>query len=183
MIRWGILAAYITFIYATLGDAGRSLARLQASGWSAVVVVGTPAAIALALGAVAWGLIARWRERRPGVYAGLAGASAFYVLMLWRFRHHPSEQLHLIEYGLVGVLCVWAMGTRGGRARGVLYGLGLAAWIGLVDELIQGELPSRYYDFADVWLNALSAAAGVALWRLIAGARSAFRERAPAARR
>jgi VanZ family protein len=50
--------------------------------------------------------------------------------------------------------------------------LGVVAGIGLLDELIQGYLPQRVFQWSDVALNWAGGLVGAILWRAMAHARS-----------
>ena len=68
----------------------------------------------------------------------------------------PIERIHLLEYGLLGLLVYRAFSddVRGWRRAG--YTVITVTIIGLVDELIQGLLPTRYCDMRDVFVNGLA---------------------------
>lgn len=71
------------------------------------------------------------------------------------------EQIHMIQYEGLGALGgLFARAGVGARwvAGGVFI---LVSLIGLGDELVQGALPGRFFDWADVRLNALSALVGM----------------------
>ena len=71
------------------------------------------------------------------------------------------EQIHLAQYGGLGWLAgVYARaGAYTGRTGALL--LLLCAAIGLCDELVQGALPGRFFDWVDVRLNAMGSLAGM----------------------
>jgi VanZ family protein len=66
---------------------------------------------------------------------------------------YPEERIHFVEYAVLGVLLYFALreGILGRRL--ILYIPALVFIIGLGDELIQGILPNRVYDFRDVLMN------------------------------
>lgn len=110
-------------------------------------------------------LLARvlWRRGflvRPSTWPVLGGAIIAYALAL---QHSMTieESLHLVEYGLVGMLARSSMPRAWTGARAWLGAWLLAVALGWLDEGIQGLLPSRHYDLHDVMLNA--AAAGIPL--------------------
>lgn len=72
----------------------------------------------------------------------------------------PEERIHLLEYAGLGYLIVCALQTR--LQNILLYnrGLGLVFLIGIGDELIQGILPSRIFDFRDIFFNAIGGIMG-----------------------
>ncbi|MEZ4324738.1 MAG: VanZ family protein [Polyangiales bacterium] len=94
------------------------------------------------------------RERRTWVVLG--GAVAAYALAVWRTVTW-EETLHLIEYGLVGVLARASVPRDWSPPRAWVGSWLGAAALGAVDELIQAWLPHRTGDLGDVALNAVAA--------------------------
>lgn len=75
------------------------------------------------------------------------------------------EQIHLAEYaGLGWYACWYALADRRPR-RTLLVLMGILAAVGVVDELIQGLLPHRWFEWSDVALNG----AGGLIGMMIAG--------------
>jgi VanZ family protein len=93
--------------------------------------------------------------------AGAYGAVARRVIT-------PEEQLHFLQYGLVGVLFVRAV-RPSLRNEAAAYGMAfiLAFVAGWFDEWLQGHLPNRHYDVHDIALNAVSAFLGLVVYRVI----------------
>lgn len=74
--------------------------------------------------------------------------------------------LHLVAYaGLTGAV---GYALLAADRRALLLAAGVATLYGLGVELLQGTLPYRSMAATDVLLNAAGAAAGAALWRLVA---------------
>ena len=66
---------------------------------------------------------------------------------------YPEERVHFLEYAVLGVLLYFALREKI-RGRRVLLSIPLVIFfVGLGDELIQGILPNRVYQFTDVVLN------------------------------
>ncbi len=80
---------------------------------------------------------------------------------------------HFAEYGLLAALLTAALGGWAARPRSVLLALALAAGLGVAIEIVQAFLPYRDCEAADVAVNVLGAACGLAL----AGAASVVRAR------
>ncbi|MFL2747937.1 MAG: VanZ family protein [bacterium] len=71
-----------------------------------------------------------------------------------------AERVHLIQYGLLGLLVSWANKIS---SLNMLLASGLFIMsVGLVDEIIQWYLPNRYGDIRDVVMNSLGGLSG--LW-------------------
>ncbi len=63
------------------------------------------------------------------------------------------EQIHLIQYCLLGgLICFYAV-TGPNPRKTLTRLLGVAAGVGLADECIQGLLPGRFFQWMDVALN------------------------------
>jgi hypothetical protein len=84
----------------------------------------------------------------------------------------PQERLHYTGYGLMAALLYagWkgteaaptnARSDNGGWLRPALLAFVTGSAIGLLDEVLQIFWPRRYFDWADVGINAISVAVGV----------------------
>lgn len=127
-----------------------------------------PAAISLItpLLAVAFaGILFIWIVRNS---SGPAAVLKFFTLalagclILLYLKGNPVEQIHLVEYGLVGFIGYLSSGARSGRASAgcILPWLLIVLVVGLLDEVIQHFLPMRVFDWRDVFINGLSAVLG-----------------------
>jgi VanZ family protein len=66
---------------------------------------------------------------------------------------HPEERVHFVEYAVLGIMLYFALRERI-KGRKVLLGIPVVVFfIGFGDEIIQGILPNRAYQFTDVVLN------------------------------
>lgn len=169
---WFLLILATAYFARAAVDALRSRGWLTGSFWLLVVAVGA------ALG------VLTYQQTRSGA-ASPDGAGVFAQLP-WRglviagvyvsvFAAVPriEERLHLFQFGVLAVLVEAALrGSRStglsGRWRPALLAALITAAAGLVDELVQGTIPGRYYDNRDVVLNAASgllALFAAALWR------------------
>lgn len=96
-------------------------------------------------------------------YIALAGAGIAWGLTIALLSAAPVERVHLMEYGLVGILAYRAMGHRfSDFEQAALSGL-ICLNAGFLDESIQGIVPGRYYDSNDVFVNFIAASCGVIL--------------------
>lgn len=138
------LALYLLAIYATLGIVRTITNFLRDRGVLRISVV---VAFVLAAAFVIW-LIFRDRRHRTIRFASmLLGVACVYALVILPMKS-PEEKIHFIEYGGVAALA-YAVWPR----RYVWCAIFVAA-AGWIDEIIQGLLPSRYYDLRDVAFNA-----------------------------
>ncbi len=151
---WFWTLAVIVAIYAALGPAAslalvlRERNLLRVSFGVVVLVLGL---------AFLW----QWRNKRPtwseiGVALGVALAYGWTFLRI----SNPAERTHLIEYGIVAALMHQALLERSRQGRGVpkpaALTVAVTALLGLLDEGIQAILPSRVFDWNDVFFNALA---------------------------
>ncbi|MDX1610712.1 MAG: VanZ family protein [Halofilum sp. (in: g-proteobacteria)] len=116
----------------------------------ATVTVGWLVLAGLALAFAAW-LFHAGRHAPPA--RSLLATAAVAAMLAWALTIHlPSERMHLLLFGTLGLTATAALGPRAGLVF-------VLAWAG-VDELIQLYLPDRVADWTDVGLNAASAVAG-----------------------
>jgi len=151
---WFWALAVIGAIYATLGPAGAVVLALRERN---LLRVSFAVMVLLVVLAFLW----QWRNRRPGwseigVALGVAVAYGWTMLRI----ANPAERTHLIEYGIVAALLHQALLERIRHGRhvprpAVLVVMATAA-LGLLDEGIQALLPSRVFDWYDVFFNALA---------------------------
>ncbi|HEX4956163.1 MAG TPA: VanZ family protein [Thermoanaerobaculia bacterium] len=156
-LLWTAAAVYALLIYSTLGLVrtvttflrDRNLLRLS---------IGLVFALAAA-GVVGWMMRrrARWQE-----WAALAGIAVAYAA-IFPFAVAPEERIHLLQYGALAVLLFLALAERPlSLPRRATFAVLLTTLAGLVDEILQGLHPARYWDIRDVAFNALAGAIAVA---------------------
>ncbi|MBW2146395.1 MAG: VanZ family protein [Deltaproteobacteria bacterium] len=79
----------------------------------------------------------------------------------------PNKRSHIPEYVLMSWLLFEALkGDYRGKG-GLLLILVLSSLLGIVDEVVQGFHPRRYYGYADMAVNSLSSAIGVLLLAVV----------------
>jgi hypothetical protein len=146
-------ALWLALIYTTLGWVRPLCEVLRAQGLLSVTV-------SLVAAATAWlALLGLRRDGRiqPVVpWLPLVATACGFVLVA---RHWglPEERVHLIQYGLLGVLLGRALPGRLALAL-------LCGWVaGAADEGIQYLLPGRTFDSWDILANALAVSASLLL--------------------
>lgn len=171
---WTAAAVYFAAILSTLSTAQQLLLALRERGLlrGTVLAVFLAAALALVVAVV----VGRpgWRESLVVLGLGLA-----YVLLLGRMEMH-QERLHILEYGVLALLVLAALEEHRGApalspplyGRAPLLAFLVTALAGLVDELIQGIMPSRVGDPRDVAFNAFAGALALAALAARRAARS-----------
>lgn len=101
-----------------------------------------------------------WLKRLVWIVIALAAAA----WLLKGTLHTPIEALHVLEYGLMGLLLFRAI-TRelGGGPAAAAVAVGLAWAAGVFDEGVQWAYPTRTGAIEDVWLDTQAAAVGVVI--------------------
>ncbi|MFH1351741.1 MAG: VanZ family protein, partial [Pseudomonadota bacterium] len=97
------------------------------------------------------------RKKDPLFYAWSGTFLFSYFLLLYFYCEYPGEPFHILEYGLLVILVYWPLKLRMKTARIYLAVLAYTFVIGFLDEIIQGILPNRTYEFKDVLINWISA--------------------------
>jgi len=158
---WLLLAGMALAVYAALRPARLLFDALTRAGWLATMQQAIVATVVLlGAGFLSW-MIWRTGVRDPRCYLNFAGLGLAAAGVLVLLTKMPIERFHLLEYGLVGWLAWRVAGHRFVRSDRALIGGLMAFNIGLGDELIQGVLPTRFYDPKDVLVNGVAGAIGV----------------------
>ncbi len=156
---WLLVGLVVATIYSTLGLARVLAAELRTRElFDTMFVVGF-LLIWVAIGAVAL------RVRPGGAEIGVGlGIAAVYVMVFARMGI-PEERTHLFEYSVVALLIYEALIERNSHGRRVrapaLVAFGAASLVGILDEVIQGVMPSRVFDVRDIGFNTLASAMAV----------------------
>jgi hypothetical protein len=165
---WSLAAAgWTAVIYATI-PVFRALREWFTDRWDQSLigwaVIGAVAAVTAA--ALVHGFR---RARRPSAanaawLLAVAGIAIWWTSRLWE---HPEEAVHLLSYGVLGVLLVRALEECLPDAGSLLAAIALGSLVGTIDEIIQWITPGRFWDLRDVAINGGGCAlAVVAVWRL-----------------
>lgn len=165
---WFFAAGYVLLIYSTLHIVRPITTWLRKQGLLRALIVAAFVVTLVVLLTYLMRAGIRWREGLVLAAAALGYAAVFPLALA------PEERIHLLEYGLLGALLYLALLERR-SVQGASQGSpgllerfpGIAAFLiasaaGWVDEIIQGILPSRYYDLRDVGFNSFAAALAIA---------------------
>ncbi len=94
------------------------------------------------------------RRRLPiSAYIILILIFLLYILLVFELRDIPEEALHVVEYGVLGLLVFRALLHRVRDFSIYIIACLVVGMIGIIDEFIQWIVPSRYYDLNDIKLN------------------------------
>jgi hypothetical protein len=163
VIAWMLLIAWIGFIYLTLGTVPKWREVLIDRWGQDVFATLTYLFAGIALLSITAVMIVSKKEKKVFPYVWLIAI----LLLLHHVMTHwitiPVEQIHFIEYGMVGVLAFNAL-------RHHLKGFGLVTaallmtyFFGMIDECIQGILVNRVGEQRDMYWNGLAGAMAMAL--------------------
>ncbi len=151
---WTSTAVVILAIWSTLGPARVIASSLRERGLLGISIV-------LFLLAILGFLGYSWMKKRPDWReAGMVVGVIIAYLMVGVRIESWEERTHLIEYGIVAALIHEALLERvkNGKVirRTALIAIISTTCLGLIDETIQAFIPSRVFDFRDVFFNAFA---------------------------
>ena len=156
-----LFLVYLGLIYLTLPILPLVVDRLKAIFGSGSILYVTMILVGLPL---ALSMVNLLRRTSPGEFARkflpLYLAAVVLLIYLW---NNPVEQVHIIEYGLLGYLAFRASGwgTPAGSRRSLLTWTTLTLAAGVADEVIQHFLPNRVFDVRDVVINSICGLLGI----------------------
>jgi chromate transport protein ChrA len=151
-VSWAYLVACAVAICALVPFAPIIRDRVEAHWGRGIFLAATIAIVAV----VFIVLLVRLRRRRrlpASAYLCLAAVGATYAWYAWQLRAIPEEALHLVEYGLLGVLAYRALSHRVHDPTIYLTAAIIGGLVGIVDETLQWLAPSRHWTLADLWIN------------------------------
>lgn len=163
IFSWAILLAWVGFIYATLGTVPRWRELLVERYGEGVFATMTYSAAGLAVALVLCVMILRNREKRIFPYVSLVVVLLFLRHIMRHWIIIPVEQIHFIEYGVVGFLAYNALKFHLKGWGLITAAILLTYFFGMVDECIQGILVTRVGEQRDMYWNALAGALALAL--------------------
>jgi len=76
----------------------------------------------------------------------------------------PEEKIHLLEFALLGWLTSRDLIKPGRKIKGVIFALAFTFTVGILDEVFQGVLPYRYFQWCDIGFNSAGGLWGVILY-------------------
>ena len=164
---WVAVAMWIGLIYASIPFV-RRLREAFTDRWPAELIGYAVIASVIAAATVT---LAFLRQRKPQLgFADLAWLGALTAIAIrWTYRlmGQPEEAIHLLEYGVLGLLLYRALVERIPDPTVYLAVIVTGVLVGTVDELIQWLVPGRFWDFRDIVLNGGAVIlVQIAIWRL-----------------
>jgi len=112
--------------------------------------------------------IVKMVRRRAGFidYTIFAMLLAAYIFSLFQLKI-IIEQVHFLEYGLLGFLFIKAVRIDRLDVGGYIIAIVLVSFVGVIDEYIQGVFPNRVGELHDIYLNILSGVLALCWYRII----------------
>ena len=161
---WLLVAGYVVVLFALQPRLGFGVDAFKAR-WGERSFELTMTTVAVAVGlAVAALLVLAWRGATAGERALLLLGLLLYGLGVAALSI-PQERLHYVEYGLLSGL--FALGLEAplrSQWKAATVAVLAAFALGAVDEMLQGLFwERRYFDWADIWLNARAAVLGAVI--------------------
>ena len=151
-LRWLFVALYVNAVFWSIPWVRPASNALRQAGarwvFGAAGIVFAAAVVGVAL--------------RHAHWTAVAGAMLVYAALVAYLQGIPDEVVHLAEYGGLGLIVRWALGTAPGAAKSGV-AIVLTAALGFLDEWTQGVTPGRYFDWRDVIVNTVAAAVPVVL--------------------
>lgn len=169
--KWGELATatqcgggWTSLVCVGEGVEGPQVQVYDPFGYRNVVVGGVGLFALSVILALVFALIlgrpSRWPVRLAWLLVGIGILSAMLVGTL----HTPVEALHVLEYGLLGLLIFRAVSRElGGGFAAALLAVAIGWSAGLVDETIQWVYPGRTGAIEDVFLDAQATTVGIGI--------------------
>lgn len=165
--RWLVFWCYVGAVLCTVPFARDVVLTLRNSSLLDAMVTG---AYAAATAAVAYHVFFDLRHADWVAFLSVAGFIVIVALLLLGLSV-PEERVHFLQYGLMALLARRALeGTspeRGRAAYGIVGAAVLSSALGLLDEILQGSLPSRVFDWRDVGMNATGTSLALVLDELL----------------
>ena len=140
---------YVGFIYATLPVTRPALNFLKGTLGEAFSTTIYAFLFLIALGII----VLLLREGRGWKSLALLVAILGVTASILPSIKLPEERIHFLEYAVLGVLLYFALWKNIQGRRLFLFIPALVLLIGFGDELIQGIVPNRFYQFTDVLMN------------------------------
>jgi len=93
------------------------------------------------------------RNKGPAFYVWSSVLLLSYGPLVFFYCEYPAERFHLVEYGVLVICTYWCLKVRMKSFRIYLVVIIYTCLVGLLDEIVQGILPNRVYEFKDITIN------------------------------
>jgi len=85
--------------------------------------------------------------------------------LAWQIKI-PEEKIHLLEFAVLGWLSSRDLIKPNRKVKGIIFALAFTITIGVLDEVFQGILPYRYFQWRDIAFNSAGGFLGIGLYLL-----------------
>jgi hypothetical protein len=164
--RWAVFGLYVGTVFVTVPFTPRITLALRNTDLLGATVTGL---YVVAVAAVVYYVVFNLRLADWIAFAAVAALLCVVTVLLLGLAI-PEERVHFLQYGVMALLARHACAKTEGRARiGVSIALAwlLTSGLGLLDECLQGLVPSRVFDWRDVGMNTGAAATALLLDELL----------------
>jgi len=85
--------------------------------------------------------------------------------LVWQLKI-PEEKIHFLEFAVLGWFASRDLIKPGRKLKGIIFALTFTLAVGVLDEVFQGILPYRYFQWCDIGFNNAGGFWGVILYLL-----------------
>jgi len=85
--------------------------------------------------------------------------------LAWQIKI-PEEKIHLLEFAVLGWFASRDLIATNKKTKGIILALLFTITIGILDEVFQGILPYRYFQWCDIGFNSAGGLWGIGLYLL-----------------
>ncbi|MGF1609673.1 MAG: VanZ family protein [Kiloniellales bacterium] len=151
-VSWTAVVLWSCFLFAVVPFA-RAIQKFVSDRTDSIIFVYLVVAVVILGVMLTFAYLWRRRASVRGSYLWLAVFGGFFIAYAIHLRAAPSEALHFIEYGVLGLLLFRALSHRL-RDQGIyIAACLLGTTIGSIDEAIQWLTPGRFWGLDDIWIN------------------------------
>jgi len=87
------------------------------------------------------------------------------IWLVWQLKI-PEEKIHFLEFAVLGWFASRDLIKPGRKLKGIIFALTFTLAVGVLDEVFQGILPYRYFQWCDIGFNSVGGIWGIALYLL-----------------
>jgi len=87
------------------------------------------------------------------------------IWLVWQLKI-PEEKIHFLEFAVLGWFASRDLIKPGRKVKGIIFALTFTLAVGVLDEVFQGILPYRYFQWCDIGFNSVGGIWGIALYLL-----------------
>jgi hypothetical protein len=164
---WLAVGIWTALIYTSIPFV-RRIREAFAARWPAELIGYAVIVCVIGAGAVTFAYLQRRQVQiRFADLAWLGMLTGAAIAWAYRLMGRPEEAVHLLEYGILGILLYRALAQRISDPTVHIAAILIGILVGTVDEFIQWLTPGRFWDFRDILLNGGAVTlVQMAIWQL-----------------